>query len=642
MGDHKVSSATDGAARRTFTRALLDDLRALERLIEDGAIEKGVRRIGAEQELFIVDKSARPARGALQILKTADDPHLTTELGQFNLEINIDPLVFRGASLSRLESELTRLIDKAQKAAAQHDMDIVLAGILPTLRKADLSLENMTPHPRYKALNDALCALRGDAYEMHIKGLDELFVQHDSVMFEACNASFQIHYQCDADEFASLYNISQAVTGPVLAAAANSPMLFGRRLWRETRIALFQQAVDTRGAVGFLRERSPRVTFGKDWVRDSVLEIFQEDISRFRTVITADVDEASTAALARGEIPRLRALCLHNSSVYRWNRPCYGVTDGAPHLRIENRALPAGPTPVDEVANAAFWFGLISALARRHTNFSQVMSFDDAKMNFHSAARAGLNAHFTWLHGESLPAVQLICDKLLPLAHDGLTQQQICSEDADKYLQIIERRVAAGRTGSEWALTSYACMRGKANDSDRLRALTHAMIENQRTGKPVADWPDVDLSPAQNADIRREWRRKSALVDQIMSNDLFTVGEDETLDLVINMMAWRKIRHIPVEDSRHRLVGLISYRALFDMMARGDLSAGAQHSVTEVMKRDLIVAAPDTTILEAIDLMRKHRVGCLPVVSGEQLIGIVSERDLMNFAAELLEEQLAQ
>ena len=220
---------------------------------------------------------------------------------------------------------------------------------------ADLGLENMTPHPRYYALNEAMGALRDGAYELYIKGLDELLLKHDSVMLEACNASFQIHFQSDADEFPNLYNIAQVVAAPVLAAATNSPLLFGRRLWRETRIALFQQSVDTRSSMDFLRERSPRVTFGRDWVQRSVVEVFQEDISRFRALVTGEIEEDSLEQLAAGKIPRLRALCLHNGTVYRWNRACYGLTDGKPHLRIENRVLPSGPTVTDEVANAVLF-----------------------------------------------------------------------------------------------------------------------------------------------------------------------------------------------------------------------------------------------------------------------------------------------
>ena len=642
MGDHNVSGDASGQSRRAFMRNLLDDLRALEDMIDAGQIESGVRRIGAEQELFLADAAGRPATTALDILKTVDDPHFTTELGLFNLEINLDPLAFAGDCLSRLENNLSSLLAKAKEAAAKHQTQIVLTGILPTLRKSDLTLENMTPDPRYRALNDALSALRGNAYELHIYGLDEIYVQHDSVMFEACNASFQIHYQCDAEEFANIYNVSQVATAPILAAAVNSPLLFGRQLWSETRIALFQQSVDTRGAVAFMRERSPRVTFGKGWVNNSIVELFQEDISRFRTVVTTDIGEPSTALLARGEIPKLRALCMHNSTVYRWNRPCYGLTNGKPHLRIENRVLPSGPTPADEVANAAFWYGLVNALSHRYCDIRQAISFEDAKMNFRTAARSGLNANYAWLNGQSLPATTLICDHLLPLAHEGLARKNIDGEDAEKYLNIIDERVRGKKTGANWLVSSFSGMRGKAGDADKLAALTRATIDKQRSGEPVAKWKTAEFKAPETAKMQNGWKHQFVKVEQIMTTDLFTVSEVESIDLVLNMMAWSNIRHVPVEDEQHHLTGLVSYRSIFEMMARGKLGGDIAYSAGEVMKRDLITIEMETTILEAIELMRRHRVGCLPVVQNGQLVGIVSERDVLNLAAELLEEQLIQ
>ena len=297
MGTQDVTGDLDAANLRLFIKHLLDDLRALEAMIAGGAIEAGVRRIGAEQELFMVDRAWRPAPLAMEILAAIDDPHFTTELGRFNLEINLDPLVLGGDCLSRLESDLGGLLAKVRAVAHAHGAAVVLTGILPTLRKSDLVLTNMTPKPRYLALNDVMSRLRGGDYEFRLKGLDELIVKHDSVMLEACCTSFQVHYQVGADEFASMYNLAQAITAPLLAAATNSPLLFGRRLWRETRIPLFQQAIDTRGASHHMRERSPRVSFGNRWVEHSVLELFQEDLARFHVLLGAPLGEGSLAAL---------------------------------------------------------------------------------------------------------------------------------------------------------------------------------------------------------------------------------------------------------------------------------------------------------------------------------------------------------
>jgi CBS domain-containing protein len=597
-------------------------------------IESDARRIGAEQELFLVDAQMRPAAAALELLSGLDDPHVTTELGLFNLELNLDPQPFGGACLSRLEAQLEGLLERLRAGAREREVEIVLTGILPTLRMSDLGVENMTPLQRYQQLNRAMSAMRGGAYEFYIKGLDELLLKHDSVMLEACNASFQVHMQASGEEFANLYNVAQIATAPLLAAGANSPLLFGRRLWNETRIALFQQAVDTRSSMRFLRERSPRVTFGTRWLRHSVLELFQEDISRFRALLTADLDEDALALLGRGEVPQLQALSLYNGTIYRWNRACYGITDGRPHLRIENRALPAGPTVADQVANAALWFGMLTAIAMRYEDVTRLMDFEDAKMNFNSAARLGLGAPLRWF-GEDYTAARLIGDRLLPLAHDGLAAAGFDADDVERYLGIIERRVSTGNTGAAWLVRSLTQMRGQGNPGERLAALTAATIQRQLGGRPVSEWEPArleDIAPA---------RRLRPLVEQYMTSDLFTVAEDEPLELVAHLMEWRSIRHVPVEDREHHLIGLVSYRSLLRMLSHGGLrSAEGPIPVSRVMKRNPVTIGPEATILEAIEAMRQHRVACLPVVQHGCLRGVITERDLMHLAAELLREKL--
>lgn len=637
MGEKKVKIKLQGEARRAFMRHLLTDLRALEQIVSSGMIESGVRRIGAEQEMFLVDSSWRPAPAAMKLLPEIDDPHFTTELGLFNLEINLDPLVFGGDCLSKMEQQLNELLEKIRQVASRSDLHIVLTGILPTIRKSDLDLDNMTPLDRYKALNDAMNRLRGGAYELRIKGLDELIVKHDSVMLESCNASFQVHFQVGADEFANLYNIAQAVAGPVIAAAANSPMLFGRQLWRETRIALFQQAVDTRSSTHHLRDRSPRVTFGTRWVDSSVVELFREDIARFRTLVGGELDEDPFAMLSAGQVPQLKALRLHNSTVYRWNRACYGITDGKPHLRIENRVLPSGPTVIDEVANAAFWFGLISGLSSKYEDITEVMSFDDAAVSFHAAARYGLRAELSWEGGKTVPAHELILKQLLPLAREGLEGRDIRGADVERYLDIIERRVDTRRTGAQWLVQSLSEMKGKGTDGERLNALTAATIDRQRSNRPVSEWESAELTEAGG------WKHNFVKIEQFMTTDLFTVTEDEPMDLVASLMEWERIRHVPVEDHQNRLVGLISYRSLLRLFAKGEIGTSRrQTAVSEIMHRTPLTVAPETSTLDAIELMRRHRVGCLPVVKDGRLVGLVTERDFMNVAAQLMEEKLRE
>jgi CBS domain-containing protein/gamma-glutamyl:cysteine ligase YbdK (ATP-grasp superfamily) len=638
MTEPTVDSYSDPTRLRRFMKHLLNDVRALEKMIEDGMIEEGIRRIGAEQELCLVDRNGwGPAPVADKVLKSLDERVFTPEVGRFNVEFNVEPLRFGGNCLSQLEKVLNQRIEEARGAANDGGWEVVMTGILPTIQKSDLGLENMMPKQRYYALNSAIRRLRGEEFEVRITGTDDLSLRHESVMLEACNTSCQAHFQVGPEEFAELYNLAQVCTAPVLAAAVNSPLLFGRRLWKETRIALFQQAVDTRQPGHHLRERSARVSFGNDWVHESVLEIYREDITRFRVMLGIDVEEDPFKVLEEGGVPKLQALQLHNGTIYRWNRPCYGVLDGKPNLRIEFRALPAGPTVVDQIANAAFWFGLLSALSRTYQDITKVIEFDKAKRNFIDAARNGLGAQLTWLEGKIVPAGVLITQELLPIAREGLQRAGIESQDIDRYLGVIEERVASERTGAQWLLESLAAMDGNAKLVEKMSALTAATLNRQVDGKPVHTWDLARLEEGGG------WEASYQRVEQYMSTDLFTVHEDEVIDLVANMMDWKHVRHIPVEDEEHRLVGIVSYRMLLRLLAR-DLPQGKDWPVPvrEVMHRNPITASPSTTTLEAIELMRKNKVACLPVVQDGRLVGIVTEHDFLRVAGDLLTKKLRE
>jgi CBS domain-containing protein len=452
-------------------------------------------------------------------------------------------------------------------------------------------------------------------------------------MLEACNTSFQVHFQVGAQEFAPLYNLAQAVTAPVLAAAVNSPVLLNHRLWRETRVALFQQSLDVRSAAITGRGGRQRVSFGEKWVERSVMEIFREDIARFRALIAVDTGESPLAMLERGETPLLKALCLHNGTVYRWNRPCYGVANGVAHLRIENRVLPAGPTVVDEVANAAFYFGLMSALDREYGDITRVMQFDHAKANFLAAARYGLDARFEWVHGRTTPADQLILEHLLPLARAGL-KLRVDPTDVDLYLDVLEERVKKHRTGAQWALDSLEAMGREGTVGDRHLALTAAMYGRQITGQPVHTWELGSLAE------REDDSSSYSTVDQIMSTDLFTVHPEDLLDLAASLMEWEHLHYVPVEDDQGHLVGLVTHRGLLRMLAQRDAAKEAPVAVREIMKADPITVTPETPTVEAIELMRQHQVGCLPVVSKGRLVGIVTEHDFVKLATGLLDRWL--
>jgi CBS domain-containing protein len=355
-------------------------------------------------------------------------------------------------------------------------------------------------------------------------------------------------------------------------------------------------------------------------------------------VLGIDVEENSMDTVERGGVPKLKALQLHNSTVYRWNRPCYGVLDGKPTLRIENRALPAGPTVKDEVANAALWFGLVSGMVESVADVRDVLSFDTARSNFLAAARLGLDAQFEWIGGFVLPAERLIRDRLLPMAREGLQAAAVDSGDIEHYLGIVEQRVSTRRTGAWWLLESYQAMQKQGlKEGEILSALVAGSVCRQKQGRPVHEWERATAAEA------GDWRHSYERVEQYMTTELFTVHEDEVIDLVANVMDWKHIRHVPVEDDEGHLVGIVSYRSLVRLLAK-DLPHGKDSpmAVRDVMTRDVHTIPPDTGTLEAIALMREKKVACLPVVTQGRLVGIVSERDFMRIAGDLLLAQLGR
>ena len=638
MGEHNVEQKLDERKLHEFTQALLVDLRALAFMLEHGCIESGVRRIGAEQEMFVVDRNLRPAPLAMEVLERVGDERLTTEIARFNLEANLTPLELTGRCFHLMHEELKEVLLKARLSATEFGADVLLAGILPTLGVSDLTLANLTPMPRYQELNRAVTQLRGGPFSIHIKGLDELQLTHDNMMMESCNTSFQVHFQVDPSEFVVTYNIAQAITAPVLAAAVNSPLLFGHRLWQETRLALFQHSADARSRNQLARSQPTRVGFGEQWLKHSVIELLHDQIARFRPIMVTRPDEDPMQVLARGEIPLLSALRMHNGTVWPWNRACYGVSNGVAHLRIENRALPAGPTVMDEIANAAFFVGLMLSLPSEYGDISKRMNFDDAKSNFFAAARHGLNAQFNWLDGKSYSASSLILDHLLLLARQGLESAGVDRLDIDRYLGVIEERVKSGRTGAQWMLKSLAATEdsGRPGTKDmRYRALTSTMLQRQKEGKPVHTWPIIQAT--ENAD----WSQSYQTVGQFMATDLFTVRPDDLVDLAASVMDWRHIRHVPVEDGEGRLVGLITHRALLRLLSRGTHSQNANPlTVCEIMKTDPLTVSSTTPTLEALELMRCNKVGCLPVVDDGRLVGIVTSYDFLDASARLFKEQL--
>ncbi|MBU6168478.1 MAG: CBS domain-containing protein [Bacteroidetes bacterium] len=638
MGEKKFKKAKGESGRQQFVSNLLQDMQALEYMLHNSIFEKGVTRIGAEQEMCIIrKKSFKAAPIALDIIELLKDmPWLDTELAKFNLEINLDPRIFTGSALKDMEAETKEKLHIIKEALFSFQSDILLTGILPTLHKNDLESHNLTPRERYKLLVESLSAqLLGQAFELRIQGIDELLLRSHTPLLEAANTSFQVHLQVDPENFVSYYNIAQALTAPVLGISANSPIVFGRRLWHESRIALFQQALDVRTTHEHMRERSPRVNFGSDWVHHSILDIYREDIARFRSLIYPETYENAMEAVLEGNIPKLSALQIHNSTVYRWNRPCYGISDtGKPHLRIENRVLPAGPTVVDEIANAALWLGAVIGCAKEWGDIRKKMSWEDVRDNFEKAARFGIDSKFTWFKDKKITVTDLVNEELIPLAKEGLTAQGIHSGDIDFYMNIISQRAKLNLNGARWQLRAFTKLKKETSMDEAITVMTSAIYENQKLGKPVHTWELPELKDL------LEYRPENLRVEEFMQTDLFTVSKDDLIELVAKLMDWRKVRYMPVEDQKGNICGLITSRLLLRFYSQKGISfiEGKKLQVVEdIMIKSPIVIEPGKSIIEALQIMREKKIGCLPVVTGGELIGIITEMDFLRISARLIE-----
>lgn len=636
MGEQRVSLLQDKSQMQRFVKALLGDVQALEYMITHEWFEGDVTRIGAEQEMVLVQKkNLKPATIAMEALaRMTQYDWVGTELAKFNLETNLTPRVFHGTCLSDLENENSERIALINEVVREMGAEVVLTGILPTLRKFDMGMHNLTPLDRYKALMEAINEqLIGSAYELRLVGIDELLLKHDTPFIEACNTSFQVHLQVTQHNFVQLYNIAQTLAAPVMAIAANSPLVFGRRLWHESRIALFQQALDTRTSSEHMRQRSPRVSFGNDWLKKSILEIYREDIARFRVLLSSNLEEDALAAVREGRVPKLRALQVHNSTVYRWNRPCYGISEnGRPHLRIENRVLPSGPTVVDEVANAAFWLGAMVSFGDHYPDITEHISFDDVSDNFGKAARFGIDSKFTWMKDKKISAIELVINELIPMAREGLAKQKIVQEDIDKYMGIIEARAKEHMNGARWTLRAYSKLKKEATEDEALAVVTSAMLKNQSENLPVHLWAMPELSDLES------YEPGNLKVSEFMATDLFTVQPDDIVEFVAEMMDWRKIRYTPVEDRKGKLVGLVTIRLLLRHCIRQQKAVEPGNvCVQDIMISKPLTIDPDVSIKEAMHIMRSNKIGCLPVVKEGELIGVITEMDFLRITGRLFD-----
>lgn len=619
MGDHKINTRSDDQARLNFLGHLIDDLKSLEYMFTHGMIEDNISRIGAEQEFCLVNKEWRPTKNSLDVLKEINDPHFTIELARYNLEINLDPVELTDDAFLKVESQLNLLLKKASAAAKNKDSKILLTGILPSISKHELEFEYMTPEKRFYVLNDLLKEMRGGDFKLHLRGVDELSIMHNSIMFEACNTSFQLHLQIDPKEFTQNYNWAQAISGPVLGACVNSPLLLGKELWSETRIALFQQIIDTRTVSMSQSEQEARVSFGNDWMTGNIVDYYKKEISNFKILLTKEVEKSSFEELKKGKIPKLSALNLLNGTIYRWNRPCYGVGNGKPHIRIENRYIPSGPTVQDEMANFAFWVGLMKGRPEEFDNLPEIMDFKEVRSNFLRAARTGSESIMNWM-GNSIPLDQLVLNELLPISRTGLEKMKVRKEDIDKYLGVIKSRIESS-TGSQWIIKNYRNLKPKLKQDDAIIALTEAIHEYQQSGKPISDWPVLHDYTSFNS--------TSSLVSHLMSSDLVTANASDLGLLTLQYMKWNNINHLPVVDNNEKLVGLITWRHLQQFWDRVHDSKKLINA-REIMVNNVITIETSAPIKQAIALMKKHEIGCLPVLQDSRLVGIITVKDLIH------------
>ena len=615
MGDYNVAKLNTKKDRANYIHHLLNDIKALDMLIEKGLIEEGPLRIGAEQEFCLVNNEFLPESKSLELLKDIDDNHFTTEISKYNLEINLDPIELGGDCFSKLHKQLEALLDKAKKAASKKGIKIILTGILPSLSINNVDEQSMTDVARYSALNEAIKDSRRKSFDIHIKGVDELNLLHDSVMLEGCNTSFQMHLQLSPKNFVDDYNWAQAIAGPLLSACTNSPILFGKELWSETRIALFTQSIDTRVNSYLLNEKQSRVSFGNAWQTGTITDIFKNNISRFRSFLTTDFTRDSVEMINNNETPKLRALQLHNGTVYPWNRVCYGVMNGKPSLRIENRYMPSGPTTIDEIANMMFWVGVMMGKPRKYNKIHEQWDFKDVKTNFFNAARYGMATQFYW-NGKYISSHELILNELLPMAYKGLYRVGITPKDAEYYLKVIKDRVGSFNS-SEWMVRSYRSLLKSHKRYDAMQILTSKMYEKQEKGYPVSVWGMLKHSDNLSFEAKR-------VVKHIMSSDIFSVDKKDSISLVASIMKWKGIHHMPVINRDRVLEGLISWK---DVEAYLDQPKQKHHSVSKLMKTDIVTVTEYTPIETAKKLMKDHAIGSLPVVKDGKLVGLMTSND---------------
>jgi hypothetical protein len=488
MGQDVESRQFTREDRQRYREKVRRCLDVFARMLAESRFDTERRSMGLEIELNLTDEQGDPAMNNAEVLALMADPDFQTELAQFNIEINVAPARLSGAVFSDLELAIRKSLNHADDVSRQTGTNVVMIGILPTLRPEHLTEHTLSDNPRYRLINEQVFAARGEDLQIAIDGVERLSTYADTIAPEAACTSVQLHLQVNPETFAAHWNASQAIAGIQLALGANSPFFFGKQLWQETRIALFEQATDTRSDELKAQGVRPRVWFGERWIT-SIFDLFEENVRYFPSLLPISDDEDPLEVLERGDVPQLGELRLHNGTIYRWNRPIYDVYRGKPHLRVENRCLPAGPTVVDVLANAAFYYGLVKVLAEADRPVWSQMSFSAAEENFHNGAQYGIDAKIYWPGVGEVPATELVLRRLLPMAHEGLREWAVDDADRERLLGIIEGRCLSGRNGAQW---QTAMFRRCYDDHDRpeaLREMMRAYVDHMHRNEPVHTWP---------------------------------------------------------------------------------------------------------------------------------------------------------
>ena len=489
MGKDVVATQFSREDRTRYRQKVRSCLDVFERMLAQSQFDFERPLTGVEIELNLVDESGDPALRNAAVLDAVSHADFQTELGQFNVEINVQPRLLSGESAVELEQSIRDTLNHAEGKANTTGSHMVMVGILPTLTERELHGDSLSANPRYALLNEQIFAARGEDLQIAIDGVQRLATTADTIAPEAACTSVQFHLQVSPSAFPRYWNAAQAIAGVQVALGANAPFFLGKELWRETRIPLFEQATDTRSAELEAQGVRPRVWFGERWI-NSIFDLFEENVRYFPALLPLCEPEDPVAVFERGDVPQLSELTLHNGTIYRWNRPVYAVVRGTPHLRVENRVLPAGPTVADVMANGAFYYGIVRALAEDDRPLWSRMSFAAAEENFHSCARYGLEAEVYWPGAGQVPVAELVLRRLLPLAADGLDRWEVAPAVRDRLLGIIEQRCLTGRNGAAWqAATFHRLYDSTSLDRHEvLRRMTKEYIENMHSNEPVHAW----------------------------------------------------------------------------------------------------------------------------------------------------------